>query len=119
MTEMDQTGIRFSEIYPSFEQKSSIYSLPGPVRALPEYQELLAMGKKIIVPTLKQMQRDMTGTLWLTVLLTEISGENPGREHFEKVPNTEFMRFSPDKVIQAWIDWGKKQGLISERSQED
>jgi hypothetical protein len=62
------------------------------------YQEIIKMGSEVVPLILQEMQRQPGHWFWA---LHAITGEDPA-------PKGSTVR----EATQAWLDWGKKQGLL-------
>ena len=91
---------RFGELADKWERETA-YLSATPMRVMHEsYQSIIAMGPEVVPLLLSDLQK--TGGHWFWAL-RHLTGADP-------VPEKDRGRV--DKMIAAWIDWGKSRGKI-------
>lgn len=85
-----------------WRRAASVVSSPSQLQQLPEYQELIAMGKVLIPYILVELQQG--GIEAWHLLLINITNENP-------VPQETTNDL--EKVRQCWLDWGISRGYLN------
>lgn len=94
------TEQRFQQLAREWLRDTAFVSDPIEKFMHPAHMKILGMGEKILPLVLREVER-MSGH-WFMVL-DAISPENPV---------TPEDQASPERTAHAWVDWGKKQGLI-------
>lgn len=88
---------KFDELAETWRRETGFFSFM-PQRALhPAYQRIIGMGW-VVVPLLRELQRQPDHWLWA---LQAITGEQPAR-------NTDTLR----TAAEAWLNWGRERGLL-------
>ena len=91
---------RFRRYADKWDRDTSFMSAT-PMRVMHEsYQSIMSMGPEIVPILLRDLQKSRRHWFWA---LRHLTGENP-------VP--ESAKGQTDKMIAAWIDWGKSKGKI-------
>lgn len=94
----DDLTSQFKALADSWKRQTRHVSSLGKMVSHPAYHAIIAMGKPIL-PLLLAELRDRPDH-WL-VALHEITGEDPAK------PESTFS-----EAIEAWINWGRKQGYL-------
>ena len=91
---------RFHEQADRWKRETVHISSPTQKMMHPSHQAILGMGKDVIPLLLRDMAQNRTEWFWA---LSYITQENPiRREDAGKM----------DKMIGAWLNWGKNKGLL-------
>jgi len=91
---------RFRELADKWEEETgSLSSLTKRVMHQ-NYQAIVGMGQQVVPILLRDLQRTKRDWFWA---LTAITQQNP-------VNRSDAGRV--DKMVSAWVDWGKKRGLL-------
>jgi hypothetical protein len=91
---------RFYEQAEKWQRETKHLSSPTQKIMHPSYQAVLGMGKDVVPLMLHDMAQNRTEWFWA---LSYIMQENPiKREDAGKM----------DKMIAAWVGWGKTKGLL-------
>jgi hypothetical protein len=93
---------RFSRLAEAWKLRSRAMSNPAQMAMLPEYQQIIGMGFPAVPLILNELRNEPGQWFWA---LGAIVGENP-------VPPEAAGDVS--RMSQAWIDWGVRNGLITE-----
>jgi hypothetical protein len=92
---------QFTQLADEWRQKSRYLSNTTQIAMLRPYQRIIGMGWAVVPFILEELRRQPDQWFWA---LESITGENPvAQESAGKV----------SQMAQAWIDWGKKRGLIA------
>ena len=92
---------RFRQLAALWKEKSRYLSNTAQMAMLKPYQQIIGMGMPVVPLILEELQREPDQWFWA---LEAITRENP-------VPPEAAGRVN--LMAQAWIEWGKQQGLIS------
>jgi hypothetical protein len=68
----------------------------------PAYQKIIGMGKPVVPLILMDLKQDHADWSWALSVITD---ENPIQESDAG---------KTDKMAEAWLNWGRKQGLLHE-----
>lgn len=99
-TETPRWEVLFAEHTERWQAETAHLSSPSQVMAHPSYQAILGMGKAVVPLLLRDLQRNRRP--WFAAL-TYLTGQNPiSRSDAGKM----------DKMINAWVKWGEKAGLL-------
>ena len=91
---------RFRRLAAAWKKESRHLSNTAQMAMLPSYQRIIGMGPLAVPLILEELQREPGQWFWALEAITE---ENPvPPDYAGKVRET----------AQAWIDWGKQQGLL-------
>ncbi len=93
---------RFQRLAHDWKEKSRHLSNTAQMATLPSYQRIIGMGDAAVPLILEELQREPDQWFWALEAITEenpVSPEDAGRVR---------------KMAQAWIDWGKRKGLLSQ-----
>jgi hypothetical protein len=93
-------GERFRRLASEWKEQSRFLSNTAQIAMLKPYQRIIGMGWDAVPLILEELQREPRQWFWALEAITE---ENP-------VPPEASGKVR--LMAQAWIDWGKKQGLI-------
>lgn len=94
------TEQRFQQLANEWLRDTAFVSDPIEKFMHPAHMKILGMGEKILPLVLMEVEK-MSGHWFM--ILDAISAENPV---------TPEDQASPERTAQAWVEWGKKQGLI-------
>ena len=92
---------RFRRLADEWKDKSKYLSNTAQMVMLRPYQRIIGMGGEALPFLLEELQREPDQWFWALEAITE---ENP-------VPAEAAGKVR--LMAQAWIDWGKQQGLVS------
>jgi hypothetical protein len=92
---------RFARFAAEWTEQSHYLSNTAQLAMLRPYQRIIGMGWPAVPLLLEELQREPDLWFWA---LEAITGENP-------VPPEAAGKVR--LMAQAWIDWGKKQGLLA------
>jgi hypothetical protein len=91
---------RFREQANKWKRETGHLSSPTQKIMHPSYQAILGMGREVLPLLLRDLSQNRTDWFWA---LSYITQENPiRREDAGKM----------DKMLAAWIDWGRTRGLL-------
>jgi hypothetical protein len=90
----------FEELKTEWKAKTRYMSNSAQMATVWPYQKIIGMGRPALPFILKELNRETDHWFWA---LEAISGENP-------VPADQAGQV--ENMAKAWIDWGRKQGLI-------
>jgi GAF domain-containing protein len=93
---------RFSRLVMEWRKEAGNLSSTSEAVMHPAYQQIIGLGKEAIPLLLKELNKHSGRWFWA---LKTITGENPVSED---------QRGKNQEMINAWIDWGKKRGYITE-----
>lgn len=81
----------------------------------PTYEQIIAKGKDIVPDILKYLQENNGGMSIMLLLwdILEISPYQPERIKNDKGEYVGMVGFNVLEARKAWIEWGKKENLIS------
>jgi GAF domain-containing protein len=97
-----QVEDRFSSLVTEWRKEAGHLSSTSEAVLHPAYQQIIGLGKEAIPLLLKELNKHSGRWFWA---LKTITGENPVLED---------QRGKNQEMINAWIDWGKKRGYITE-----
>ena len=89
---------RFKLLADSWKRETAFVSMLPKKVLHPAYQRIIGMGMPAVPLILRELQKSRGHWLWA---LHAITGEDPAQSGD-----------SFDQAIDAWINWGKKQGLL-------
>jgi len=92
---------RFDQLAAEWKERSRFMSNAAQMAMLRPYQQIIGMGREALPLILEELQRQPMQWFWA---LEAITAENPVSP--EAAGNVRLM-------AQAWIDWGKKHGLLT------
>jgi hypothetical protein len=92
---------RFARLAADWKARSQYLSNVAHIAMLPSYQRIIGMGLPVVPLILAELQREPDQWFWALEAITE---ENP-------VPEGDAG--SVRKMAEAWIEWGRQQGLIA------
>lgn len=101
-TQWHYPQIRFSKLKEEWENATAALSSISDISMHPSYQQIIGMGPIAILMILGELQEKPQHWFWA---LKCITGEDP-------VPPE--LRGRTKEMAKIWIEWGKKQGYISE-----
>jgi hypothetical protein len=91
---------RFQRLVSDWKKQSRYLSNTAQMAMLRPYQGIIGMGWPVVPLILEELQREPDHWFWALEAITE---ENPvSQEDAGRVP----------LMAQAWIEWGKKHGLL-------
>lgn len=93
-------GSRFARLASEWKDKSRHLSNTAQMAMLPQYQRIIGMGEAAVPYILEELRREPDQWFWALEAITEANPVPP-----EAAGKVRLM-------AQAWIDWGKAQGLI-------
>ncbi len=91
---------RFREQADKWDRETAHLSSPAQMTMHPSYQAILGMGRDVVPLLLRDLQQNRRPWFWA---LSYITNDNP-------INPADAGRM--DKMIKAWVDWGKKRGLL-------
>jgi hypothetical protein len=91
---------RFQEHADKWERETVHLSSPTQMMRHPDYEAILLMGLAVVPLLIKDLRKNRR--YWFGAL-TYITGENP-------ITRSDAGRM--DRMIEAWVKWGQKKGLI-------
>lgn len=91
----------FGRLATEWKEKSRYLSNSAQMAMLKPYQRIIGLGPAVVPLILEELRREPGQWFWA---LEAISGENP-------VPPEAAGKVR--LMTQAWLDWGRKQGLIA------
>jgi hypothetical protein len=95
---------RFEQLRDEWKAQSQCLSNTAQIAMLWSYQQIIGMGMPVVPLILAELRRETDHWFWA---LEAISAENPAPpEAVGKVEQT----------AEAWLDWGRRKGLLSEDS---
>jgi hypothetical protein len=93
---------RFEALKNDWKSKSRFISNSAQMAMLWPYQQIIGMGERALRLILRELENETDHWFWA---LEAITGENP-------VP--EEAAGEVEQMAQAWIDWGRQQGLLED-----
>jgi hypothetical protein len=93
-------GERFRRLALEWKEQSRYLSNTAQMAMLKPYQRIIGMGESAVPLILEELQREPDQWFWALEAITE---ENP-------VPPEAAGKVRA--MAQAWIEWGKRQGLL-------
>ncbi|HZU37135.1 MAG TPA: hypothetical protein VFA18_14535 [Gemmataceae bacterium] len=90
---------RFARLAAEWKQQSRYLSNTAQMAMLPPYQRIIGMGWPVVPLILHELEREPDQWFWALESITE---QNP-------VPAE--IAGNVRRMAQAWLDWGKSQGL--------
>ena len=93
---------RFHRLAAEWKQQSRLLSNSAQMAMLRPYQRIIGMGPPAVPLILEELRREPDHWFWALEAITEQDPVPP-----EAMGKVRLM-------AQAWLDWGKRQGLISE-----
>ncbi len=96
----DSLEERFREQADKWERETRHVSSPTQMMMHPSYHAILGMGKEAVPLLLRDLQQNRRPWFWALSYLTHENPINP--KDAGKM----------DTMIKAWVDWGKKKGLL-------
>ena len=97
MSDIEQ---RFKELEAEWHRRTGFLSSTTRMVNDPAYQEVIAMGWEVVPVILRSM--DEKPDHWFYAL-TQITGDNP-------IPQADAGYV--EKMTEAWLDWGRRKGLL-------
>src|SRR5688500_4731850 len=94
------TEERFRRLTAEWKQQSGYLSDSRKMAMLRPYQAIIGMGLPVVPLILEELRREPDHWFWA---LEAITGENP-------IP--EEARGYVEKMAAAWVEWGKREGVI-------
>lgn len=91
---------RFRALAAVWEEETGHLSAVTQIATHPAYQQIIGMGPAVVPLLLEDLARTSSHWFWA---LTAITGEQP-------VPPEN--RGDVDRMIAAWLHWGRTQGLL-------
>jgi hypothetical protein len=95
------TEERFRRLAAEWKQQSGYMSNSHKMAMLRPYQAIIGMGLPVVPLILEELRRQPDHWFWA---LESITDENP-------IP--EEARGYVDRMADAWVAWGKREGIIS------
>jgi hypothetical protein len=92
---------QFRKLAAEWKEKSRYLSNTAQMAMLKPYQQIIGMGMPVVPLILEELQREPNQWFWALEAITQenpVAPEDEGRVR---------------KMAEAWIEWGKKHGLIS------
>jgi hypothetical protein len=100
MLRMSRDRRKFERLAAIWKKESAVLSSPAEKALLPSYQRVIGMGPVAVPFILEDLQRAPNFWFWA---LRALTGKNP-------VP--ESSRGRVREMAEAWLDWGRRRGLI-------
>jgi len=91
---------KFNRLFSEWQKESMFFSSMMEMAMLPSYQEIIGMGQQALPMILRKLNEKPDHLFWA---LRSISGEDP-----VPLENRGYV----DRMGKAWIDWGRKKGII-------
>jgi hypothetical protein len=95
-----QLGDRFKEHAAKWELETAHLSSPTQMMRHPSYEAIILMGNAVVPLLIRDLQENRRA--WFGAL-TYLTGENP-------IAPSDAGKM--DRMIQAWVSWGKEKGCI-------
>ena len=95
------TAERFHRLATEWKQQSGYLSDSRRMAMLRPYQAIIGMGLPVVPLILEELRREPDHWFWALEALTEAN------------PVPEEAKGYVDKMAAAWVDWGKREGLIA------
>ncbi len=92
---------RFHRLAADWKQQSLLMSNPAQMAMLKSYQQIIGLGPVAVPLILEELQREPNHWFWA---LEAITNENPVPPESAGITR---------KMADAWIDWGRAQGLVA------
>lgn len=90
----------FEQLRAEWKSKTQYMSNSAQMATVWPYQQIIGLGRPALPLILKELQRETDHWFWA---LEAISGANPvSAENAGQV----------EEMAQAWIEWGRQQGLV-------
>jgi hypothetical protein len=92
---------RFRRLAAEWKEQSRYLSNTAQMAMLKPYQRIIGLGTPVVPLILEELEREPDQWFWALEAITEVDpvpAEAKGRVRL---------------MAQAWIDWGKQQGLIA------
>jgi hypothetical protein len=96
----ESIGEKFKEHADKWERETAHLSSPNQMMMHPSYQAILGMGDKVVPLLLRDLQNKRRPWFWALSYLTTENPINPSDAG------------KMDKMIAAWVRWGKAKGLL-------
>jgi len=93
---------RFQQLKDDWKSRSRYLSNSAQIAMLWPYQQIIGMGPAVVPLILAEMRQETDHWFWA---LEAITGENP-------VPEEAAGKVGA--MAQAWIDWGRRKGLLDD-----
>jgi hypothetical protein len=100
-TVREETRERFRRLAEEWKEQSRFLSNTAQIAMLKPYQRIIGMGWDAVPLILEELQREPRQWFWALEAITE-ADPVPA----EAAGNVRLM-------AQAWIDWGKREGILS------
>jgi hypothetical protein len=95
------TEERFRRLAAEWKQESGYLSDSRKMAMLRPYQAIIGMGLPVVPLILEELRREPDHWFWALEALTEAN------------PVPEEARGYVDRMASAWVEWGKREGLIA------
>jgi len=92
---------QFRRLATEWKEKSRYLSNTAQMAMLKPYQQIIGLGMPVVPLILEELQREPNQWFWALEAITQqnpVAPEDEGRVR---------------KMADAWIEWGKTQGLLS------
>lgn len=93
----------FEHLLAKWNMEKKVMSSISDITTCPSYRKIIAMGERAVPLILRQLDLEKNKPNFWIHALKEITGENP-------VP--ESAHGSPSKIVQSWLSWGKRKGVL-------
>src|SRR5437879_6245673 len=93
-----ELAAKFRQLADTWREETAFVSMLSKKVLHPAYQRIIGLGTPVLPLILRELQKTRGHWLWA---LNAITGEDPAK------PGDTF-----DQAVDAWIAWGKKQGLL-------
>jgi hypothetical protein len=97
---IESLQMKFKRLLAEWKEQSIFLSSATAMAMLPSYQEIIGMGEPVLPLILNELKDRPAHLFWA---LRAISGEDP-------VPPEDRGRIN--KMIEAWINWGRQKRII-------
>ncbi len=99
-TTMTDLRSRFQRLAAEWKEQSRYLSNTAQMAMLKPYQRIIGMGEPAVPFILEELQREPNQWFWALEVITEDNPVPP-----DAAGNVRLM-------AQAWIEWGKRNGLV-------
>lgn len=96
---------RFRRLEARWSADTQFLSDPGKIMGHPAMRAIIAMGEEVVPIILRDLQAKASLTVWA---LPEITGQNLAPPRIDGG----FLKWDVDAQIDAWLQWGRKKGLV-------
>ena len=94
------TAERFHRLAAEWKQESLYLSNLRQAAMLPSYQRIIGMGLPVVPLILEDLARDPVPWFWALEAITEANPVPPD------------VNGDMKRITEAWLDWGRREGLL-------